>query len=263
MLVLYHDYAKFTTFSGVLVYAIIERMNTPQFLAATFFGFELPITQLFTYGAGVAVVLFAIPSYFSVLRQRGIFLGLVMLALLGALAVGFETFAVKAGVPYGKYAYDVVMGNKILGGAPWTVAVAFPIVILAAFWLASKVTHGFFRPFLVALFTVVSAVVLAPAAVKLELWKWENAGQFFGIPPLYFAGWAVAGLVSAWLIQIFWGDQRVRRGIAFSGMLAMVFWTGVNIGVNQWIPAAVGAAISILMILIMIWERRAEKEAKD
>lgn len=186
-----------------------------------------------------------------------------MLALLGALAVGFETLAVKTGVPYGKYAYDVVLGNKVLGGAPWTIAIAFPIVILGAFWLASKVTRGFLRPFLVALFSVVSAVVLAPAAVKLELWKWENAGQFFGIPPLYFAGWAVAGLAGAWLIQIFWGDNNVRRGLAFSGLLAIIFWTGVNLGVNQWIPAAVGLVISVLMILIMIWERKAEKETKD
>lgn len=238
-------------------------MNIPQFLAVAFFGFELPITQLFTYGAGIAVVLFALPSYFSVLRQRGVFLGLVMLAMLGVLAVGFETLAVKTGIPYGKYAYDVVLGSKVLGGAPWTIAIAFPIVILAAFWLASKITHGFFRPFLVALFTVVSALVLAPAAVKLELWKWETAGQFFGVPPLYFAGWAVAGLAGAWLIQIFWGDHSVRRGLAFSGLLAMLFWTGVNYGVTQWIPAAVGSVISILMILIMIWERRAEKEAKD
>lgn len=235
-------------------------MNILQFFAASFFGFELPITQLFTYGGAVAVIAFALPSYISVLRQRGIFLGSVLLVLLGTMAVAFETLAVKTGIPYGKYAYDIVMGNKILGGAPWTIAIAFPIVILGAFWLASKVTRGFFRPFLVAIFTLVSAIVLAPAAVKLELWKWETAGTFFGVPPLYFAGWAVAGLASAWFIQIFWSDDKVRRGIAYSGLLTMIFWTGVNIGVSQWIPALAGAVISTLMILIMIWERRAEKE---
>lgn len=238
-------------------------MNSLQLFAASFFGFELPITQVFTYGAAVAVTLFAIPSYISVIRQRGIFLGSVLLVLLGVMAVGFETLAVKTGVPYGKYAYDVVLGNQVLGGAPWTIGIAFPIVILATFWLASKITRGFFRPFLVAVFTFASAVVLAPAAVKLELWKWENAGQFFGIPPLYFAGWAVAGLVGAWLIQVFWGDNKVRRGIAYSGALTMVFWTGVNIGINQWVPAAAGTAISVLMLLIMVWEKRAEKEIKD
>lgn len=238
-------------------------MNFSVFLAATFFGFEIPLTQLFIYGAGIAVVLFALPSYISVWRQRGIFVGTFLLLVLGLLALSIETLTTKTGVPYGKYTYDAVLGNKILDAAPWTIGIAFPIVLLAAFWFASKVTTTILRPFLAAVFTTVSAVVFAPAVVKLELWKWENPGPFFGIPFTYFIGWFVVGLAGAWLIHIVWLDKRARRGIAWSGIGALWFWTGVNFGVNQWIPAGIGAILSVVAFLIMIWERKNEKSAKD
>lgn len=237
-------------------------MNMLLTTATAIFGFEIPITQLFTYGAGVFVVIFALPSIISLLRQRGIFLGLLLFLLLAGISLAFETFAVKTGVPYGKYAYDAVLGNKILDAAPWTIGIAYPILLLGAFWLASKITDGFFRPLLTAIFTVVTTVVLDPAAVKLELWKWEHAGPVFGVPYTHFIGWFAAGIAGAWLIQAFWGDKSVKRGLGFSGAMMVWFWTGVNIGISQWIPAAAGLAISILMFVIMIWERRADKPPK-
>lgn len=245
------------------LYAIIGGMEIAAFtsLATAIFGFEVPITQFFTYGAGVFVLFFALPTWVSVLRQRGIFLGGLLIILLGIFAIAFETLATKTGIPYGKYVYDTVLGDKVLGGAPWTIGVAFPLLLLAAFWLASKVTEGFFRPFLAAIFTVATTLVLDPAAVKLELWKWETPGQFFGAPFTHLAGWFAAGLVGAWFIQILWGDRRACRGLAFSGALMLWFWTGVNLGVNQWIPAAIGVAISSLMFAIMVWEKRAERKS--
>ncbi len=235
----------------------------PTTLATAVFGFEVPLTQLFTYGAGIFVIIFAIPSWVSLIRQRGIFMGVMLVILLGIMAVAFETFATKTGLPYGKYAYDNVLGNKVLGGAPWTIGIAYPLLLLAAFWLASKITGGFFRPLLAAIFTVATTLVLDPASVKLQLWKWETPGHYFGAPYTHLVGWFVAGLLGAWFIQLFWGDRRVRRGVAFSGVLMLWFWTGVNLGVKYWIPAAIGAAFSILIFMIMIWERRAEKKQKE
>jgi putative membrane protein len=237
-------------------------MHISLTLATAIFGLEVPVTQLFTYGASIFVIFFALPSIVSLIRQRGIFLGALLFLLLAGFALAFETFALKTGVPYGKYAYDTVLGNKILGSTPWTIGIAYPILLLGAFWLASKITDGFFRPLLTAIFTVVTTIVLDPAAVKLQLWKWEHAGPFFGVPYTHFAGWFVAGLAGAWLIQAFWGDKSVKRGLGFSGALMVWFWTGVNIGISQWIPAAAGVAISLLMFVIMVWERRADKASK-
>lgn len=238
-------------------------MNLYIFAATKLFGVEVPVTSLFTYGASAFVILFALPSYISTIRQRGIFLGLLLLSLLGVFAIAFETLAVKTGIPYGKYTYDTVLGNKVLGGAPWTIGIAYPVLLLAAFWLASKIYRGFLRPFLTAAFTAATTVVLDPAAVKLQLWKWETPGHFYGVPLTHFIGWAVAGLAGAWFIQMFWGDRDVKRGLAYSGLLMMVFWTGVNLGINQFVPAAAGAAISIVMIALMILEKRSSKKDKE
>jgi uncharacterized membrane protein len=235
-------------------------MNMMLFAAAAnFFGFEVPITTLLTYGSGVFVLLFALPTYISLIRQRGPFLATVLVGFLGACAVAFETMAVKTSIPYGKYAYDSVLGNKVIDGAPWTIGIAFPLLLLAAFWLASKITSGFFRPLLTAFFTVLTTLILDPAAVKLELWKWETAGPYFGAPYTHLIGWFIAGLAGAWFIQMFWVDKEVKRGVAYSGTLMMWFWTGVNLGVGQIIPAAIGLAVSIVLFVVMFLEKRTDK----
>lgn len=236
-------------------------MNLGLFANIGLFGFEVPVAGLFTYGAAIMVTLFALPSFISTLRQRGIILGTMLLALLGAFSIGFEAFAVNTGLPYGKYVYDGVLGSKIFGAVPWTIALAYPILLLATFWLASKITAGFFRPLLAAIFTLLTTLVLDPAAVKLQFWKWEHAGPFFGAPYTHLIGWFVAGLAGAWFIQLFWGDKEVKRGLAYSGALMIWFWTGVNWGVGQWIPAAIGLAMSLIIFVVMILEKKAAKLA--
>lgn len=234
-------------------------MNISYLAATSLFGFEVPLTELFAYGAGLFVILFALPTFISLLRQRGLILGPLLMILLGVFALAFETIALKTGLPYGKYSYDTVLGNQILGSTPWTIGIAYPILLLAAFWLASKISKGLLRPLLTAIFAVITIAVIDPAAVKLQLWKWESPGPFFGVPLTHFAGWFAAGLVGAWFIQLFWGEKEVKRGLAFSGVIMLWFWAGVNAGVNQWIPAAIGIAISIAMFVGMRLERRAEK----
>lgn len=230
-------------------------------MANTIFGFNIPINSLFTYGAGVLIGLVALPSVISILKQRHI-LGFIILLLLAGLALGVETFAIKTGFPYGHYAYDTVLGTKVFDTVPWTIGVAYPILVLAAFWLASKITTRLFRPVLTGIITGLSTVVLDPVAVKLQLWKWDNPGPFFGVPYAHLIGWLVIGLIGGWIVEIFWGSKGARRGLAYSGAIMIWFWTGASLGTKQWIPAGVGVFFSLVMFITMVGEKRSQRRPK-
>jgi uncharacterized membrane protein len=87
--------------------------------------------------------------------------------------------------------------------------------------------------------------------VKLEFWQWETPGPFYGVPLLSFAGWLVTAAIGASLLHAMWDQEvSVLRGIAHSGLLLVLFWTGANIGTEQWIPAAIGGVLGGLMLLL-------------
>ncbi len=204
----------------------------------------------------IGIILFAVPSYFGVLKQRKT-LGLFILIILGVYALAVETAAIKTGFPYGSFSYTDVLGPKLLDTTPWAVAFAYPPILLGAFWLASKFTRSFPRIILAAIFATIVDVVLDPAIVKLEFWAWETPGAFYGVPWINFAGWLLSGLVGAFILHILWGkDHRVKAPVAYSGLSVLLFWTGVNAGVAQKIPFGIGAAYALLILIIIIIEKQ-------
>ena len=201
-------------------------------------------------GPIIALSLFALPSYVSTLRQRG-FLGLLMLALLGAYAIGIETLAIKAELPSASFTYDDVLGYKVFGITPWIVILAYPPIVLTAFWFASKFTASYGRIALTAIFAMLISMAFEPGLATLGFRQWDQVGLFYGVPLLNFVGWLLTTALVAGLLHLLWREELpVLRGIAYSGLLILLFWTGINIGIEHWVPAGIGAVISGLMLIV-------------
>ncbi len=211
----------------------------------------------------IGIALFAVPSYLGVLKQKK-FTGLLLLIVLGVYALAIETAAIKTGYPYGSFTYTDILGPKLLGTTPYAVALAYPPILLVAFWFASKFTRNFGRVILTAIFATLIDVVLDPATVKLEFWKWETPGIFYGVPLINFAGWLLTGLIGATIIHIFWGKaERVKATVAYSGLAVLLFWTGVNAGIAQKIPLGVGAVYALVLLGVIVLEKQQFKDSGE
>ncbi len=214
-------------------------------------------------GAVIAVGLFALPSYIGAIKQTGLLRGLLIIVSLGVFALGFETLAIKTGLPYGRFAYSENLGYKFIGITPWIVAAAYPPILLGAFWLARKISSGFLVVVFTALFATIVDVALDPAMVKLSFWQWDVPGPFFGVPIINFVGWFISGLIGAAILKALWGDAKVRRLTAYSVFAITLFWSGVNLGVEQFIPAFVGLAISTVLLVLFFIEKRQENSEEQ
>ncbi len=213
--------------------------------------------------AAIAIVLFAMPSYFGLIRQQGFGRALLILLILGALLCGLLGLGIQLSLPFGDFSFADTLGYQLLGLVPWTMAFAYTPLVLAAFWLASKLTEGAGRILLAAVLLAAMNIVIDPALSFMGLRVWEAGGPFLGIPFINFAGWFITGLVAGLAVHAAWKDDDgapVRRSIAYSGFAILWFWSGVNLGLKQWIPAAAGLVGGLLMLVIMYFEyRRAKK----
>lgn len=211
--------------------------------------------------SAISIVLFALPSYIGAIRQRGFGKALMLIVALGLFGLVFESVSVKTGYPYGQFVYSDTLGYKIFGLTPWTVAFAYPPLVLGAFWLASKITKTGMRIVLTALFALALDIVLDPALTRMGIWQWAKAGPFYGVPLMNFGGWFVSGLISGWIIHKIWGKEKsVRKSLAYSAFGLTWFWAGVNLGLKQWIPGGIGVAIGLLVMLIMRIEKKREQK---
>lgn len=210
--------------------------------------------------AAVAIVAFALPTLIAVIKQRGFGRGLGLFAVLGALAFAIEAAAVKTGLLYGNFKYSDSVGYRVLDSAPWLIALAVPPIMLGAFWLANKVTSSIWRVLLTAIFILPVYVVIAPGVTRMSVWQWETAGIFFGVPLQAYGAWFLSGLISGFVINAFWGDSPVKRSLAYSSFILLWFWGGVNLGLQQYIPGAIGVAAGLLLVVIMWLEKRTDKK---
>lgn len=214
--------------------------------------------------AALAIVLFALPSYVSIIRQRGLVRALLAIALISGLILVIQAAALEFTYPFGDFNFGDALGYKILGMVPWTIAFAYTPIVFATFWLSSKLTRRGFRVLLSGLFLALINVVLDPALAFTGLRSWENGGPFYGVPVINFGGWFLCGVLAAWILHKIWGrDEAVRRGMAYSGFAITWFWAGVNLGLKQWIPGGIGVAIGLSFLILMYIEKRRQAKAKD
>jgi bisanhydrobacterioruberin hydratase len=212
-------------------------------IIAAFFTATQPLRPEMAVVSSIFVVLFALPSYWAVTKSQGWKRGLIILGTLGFYGLLIESSAIHTGFPYGDFIYNDLLGEKLFGLTPWTVAFAWPPILLLTYWFARK-RHNENEKFKIWFSTAFDAMlidlVLDPAAVYLGFWNWREPGFYYGVPLVNFLGWLLSCFIGAVLLHYLWGSKKVPDGLAYSGFAILWFWTVANIFMMQIIPAIVG-----------------------
>ncbi len=211
-----------------------------------------PITPNMAAVSSVSVLFFALPSYLAAVLLSGKKRAAVLLGLLGIYALCIESLAIKTGVPYGEFVYKDVLGNKIFGLTPWTVAFAYPPIILLTYWFA-RLRHEANETGKIIFSTAFDAMlidlVLDPAAVRLGFWYWEKGGFFYNVPLINFMGWLLTASIAAVIAHALLRKQKhVPPAFAYSGLMVLWFWICVNMWLGHVWPSLIGCGLMWLFV---------------
>jgi isopentenyl-diphosphate delta-isomerase type 1 len=235
--------------SGFTRKELLASVVAPVLLAVgAFFMVNVEMPAWAAYASAINVILFALPAFFATRRWLGLRDGFLLWAILGALAVTLESIAILTGFPYGHFGYSELLGYRLFGLAPWTVAFAWTPLLLAGWVISSRLLEHSsawpLRIILTALITVVFDLVLDPGAVRLGFWRYDDGGLYYGVPVSNFLGWIVTGCVGALVILGFEGWRRpllpVPIQLTYSAVAIVFFWTAFAVFAALWVPALVG-----------------------
>lgn len=218
---------------------------------------------------------------------RSALLAMLLLALFSWL---IEGIGVATGWPYGHFHYAQGLEPLLLGMVPLALPLFWLPMVLAArmlslaseaWWDArrerpaanrsdpsdpssrtrSTGESGTFQARTLAvalrrwlagvLFLVLLDLILDPGAVALGFWAWDEAGPWYGVPWVNYAGWLQSGAVAMILVAWALPAERLRRrlavdGLAWGSLLAfLAFWGPVNMLHGQWLPALFALALAL------------------
>lgn len=216
-----------------------------------FFVAKIPVRPELANVSALFVVLFALPTYFAVLRWLGAQVGLRLLIVLGLYALVVESVALITGWPYGEFIYSERIGARVFGLAPWTVPFAWTPLVCAAVMLARRWFDSKWAVILSggALLVAID-MVLDPGAVAQGFWKFTASGAFYNVPMQNFAGWMLSGSVAVglcWLLAPRLRGEVPPTGWLGSCLLILSFWSSACAWMNLTIPALIGAVLLIIM----------------
>ena len=114
----------------------------------------------------------------------------MVIAVLAVLAIVIETTAILTSFPYGHFDYSDLLGFKLFGVTPWTVAFAWSPLVIGAHAVAARYFDSFWlRVPVIAILLTAFDLVLDPGAVRLGFWRYAESEGFYGVPLSNFAGW--------------------------------------------------------------------------
>jgi bisanhydrobacterioruberin hydratase len=228
---------------------------------SAYFVARFPITPQMALVSSISVLFFALPSYLAVVKLLGKKSGLILLSVMGLYALIIESSAIKLGFPYGNFTYFDVLGNKLFGLTPWTVAFAYPPIILLAYSHARRKSYPL--PLTLFLATVLATaidLVLDPAAVKLGFWAWPSGGLFYNVPLVNFLGWLLTSFIGVSILHHFLKNTDLsastlnpqpsklsKFNLKTSGLMILIFWTSVNFWLHQVWPTLIGIALCVIL----------------
>ena len=108
------------------------------FFVSSYFMVRFASVASFGSLSAVFIVIFALPSYISLVRYAGARRGLTALLVLSALPLLVEALAVWTGFPYGEFHYSELLGYTVLGLVPVSVSFAYTPILLGAMAVASR-----------------------------------------------------------------------------------------------------------------------------
>lgn len=221
-------------------------------IVASWFSVNKPENVYYALISGVAIIGFATPSYIALLRSKKLSRSIPLVLGLYVFAIVFETLAIKTGVPYGNFNYVGDMGYRFFGTTPWTIGFAFPPILLLGYYVGQKLHAKKRYLYLSAAITATLVdVVLDPAAINLGMWRWDVAGFYYGVPMQNFVGWLIAGYLGAVIIHTLLKNSRLSKGVSYSGMLILWFWTWCNLFLHQAWPYFIGIGLSAVLYYVI------------
>ena len=220
------------------------RIMLPILGVVGFFVAKVPFDARLAWVSSVAILGFAVPAFAAVLRSAPPRRSVPLLLGLSCFALGIEALSITTGFPYSRFTYSETIGGRLFGLVPWTVPFAWiPLVAGAlARWGGLEPRY---RVAAAAAHLVAIDLLLDPAAVKLGFWKYASGSAYYGVPAQNFAGWVLSGGLAAWVVVRVGGARPLPVPAGDSLAMILVFWTSVCAFAGLWVPAAVGAAITV------------------
>ncbi|HEX6279356.1 MAG TPA: isopentenyl-diphosphate Delta-isomerase [Pyrinomonadaceae bacterium] len=225
------------------------------FLAiGAFFMVNVELPPWSHYLSAFNVLLFALPSFWAVRRWLGWRDGAILVAVLGTYALLIEASAILTGFPYGHFGYSDLLGYRILGLVPWTVAFAWTPLILGAHAVAATFAENIpLRVIATTLIVTLFDVVLDPGAILLGFWQYDGGGWFYGVPLSNFAGWLASGFIGASIIEILRGRFKpflpTPVQLASSAIFIIFFWAAIAKHGGLVAPAVIGFATFVGLVI--------------
>ena len=220
---------------------------------SAFFMVNVVIPPEAAFVSGINVILFAIPAFWGTRWWLGWHDAIVLWVSLGILALLIETTAIITGFPYGHFGYSELLGQRLFGYVPWTVALAWTPLLLAAYVIARRTIENLpVRIVAIALILVVFDLVLDPGAVRLGFWRYADGGAFYGVPVSNFVGWVFSGAIGAVVMEIFTSWKKpllpVPAQMISSGFFINAFWTLIAFFGGLYISFVIGILVLSLLI---------------
>ena len=203
--------------------------------------------------SGINVILFSIPVFWASVMWLGRRDAIALFAIFGVLALLIETSAIVTGFPYGHFGYSGLLGYKLFGYTPWTVALAWTPLVLAVYAVARRtVGNAILRIVLIAVFLVVFDLVIDPGAVKIGFWRYEGGGQFYGVPVSNFIGWIFSGVIAGIVIEIFTAIRKpllpAPAQLVSSAFFLLSYWTAVAFFSGFVAPTWIGLGMLLALM---------------
>lgn len=205
---------------------------------------QAPLPAAWAWLPIVSVVLLALPGYFAFVSDAGDKRGGAVLVLLAIVGLTIEYIGVTTGWPYGTFSYSDAMGEKLFGIVPWTVAFAWPPLVLGTLYAIKSIDHWPLpvRAFIAAILLVIIDLTLDPAAVAQGFWTFTPEGAYYGVPWSNYVGWLLSGFIGSViaLSVIKKSAHHLSWRTASSAVLSIAFFTGVNASYGLYLPMSIG-----------------------
>lgn len=222
------------------------------FFVSSYFMIRFQDVKVFSQISSLLIVLFAIPSYYSLIRSLGSTKGVKIIVILSILPVIIEGVAVMTGFPYGGFEYGDRLGWLVFGLVPPSISFAYLPMLLGSLYFASKRSKDYATfCFVASIFNLIVDLVIDPAAVDIGFWSYSTQGFYFGVPLSNFLGWLITGFLYASIFYRIAGRDSLplSEGVSISLIWILSFWSGYLLQVSLFIPGLVGLAILSYLLM--------------
>ncbi len=177
-----------------------------------------------------------------------------ILPLVGSL-VGFasEFISLKYGFPFGHYSYEG-FGARIVG-VPVPIVIAWGIYLYICYLSSAPFFKRMGRIITTALLMVLLDLAIDPVMVELGIWRWEEVGEWFGIPSSNFFGWFVTSVVALLLYKMLVRrhdlGEITMKWASIPYILSFLPILSIS-GASSRIPSLISLVIALTLFSILI-----------